>query len=424
MPFRLALQIALRHLGSRRRQTLLATLGIVVGGAIFALMVAITIGQQRFLEERLVDTSPHLRITSNLTDPVTTQNLIREREKDALIELRMNVAPTTRRELKPYTELVAKVEALKLDVTAVAPYVTVQGVFRKGTRYEMVTVRGIVPEREKKIARLAENIVEGRLEDIGRMPDGAAIGTGLARKLGIGIGDNFSLVTPSGAIQNLRVAAIYESGVANLDDKQGCIDLGLAQTLRRMSRNSVTGMSVQVDDLARVDEVKRMVESATGYEAETWEESNAQILAFQARQRITSQLLVIFVFITAAFGISNTLVAIVLQKKSEIAVMKSFGVSRRDVTRVFILEGAMIGLAGGLLAALAGYGLAMLFSGLDLVPKGNERAFVRFDRFPVSLSPGIFLLTFVLSIVMAIVASALPARRAARYGPAQVLRGN
>jgi lipoprotein-releasing system permease protein len=424
MPFRLALQIALRHLGSRKRQTLLATLGVVVGGAIFALMLAITIGQQEFLEERLIDVSPHLTVTSDRTEPVTSQNLVGELEKNAVVELHVNVPPSSRRELKPFSELVARVENLKPDVTAVAPYVTLQGVFRHGMRYETVTVRGIIPEREKKIARLAENIREGKLEDVARTQDGAAIGSGLAKKLGVGIGDNFSFVTPSGTIQNLRVAAIFQSGVASIDDRQGYIDLELAQSLRGMPRNSVTGLSVQTADIDRVGEIKRIVQTTTGYKTETWQESNAQILEFQARQRITSQILVIFVFITAAFGISNTLAAIVLQKKADIAAMKSFGISRRDVMLTFILEGAVIGILGGILAAVAGYGLARLFAGLDLVPKGNERAYVRFDHFPVALDYGIFLFTFALSVVMAVVASALPARRAARFLPVRIMREN
>lgn len=423
MPFNLALQIALRHLGARKRQTLLAMLGIVVGGGIFALMLAITIGQQGFLEERLIDISPHILVTPDRLEQPTTRNLIAEYEKNALIELRVNVPPTARKELKPYTELVARVEQIRPDVVAVAPYVLVQGVFRKGTRYETVTVRGVDPEREKNIARLAESIVEGKLADLGRIPDGAAIGSGIAKRLEIGIGDNFSLVTPSGAIQSLRVAAIFESGVGSVDDKRGYINLAMAQSLRNMPRNSVTGLSVQVAELDRVAEVKRMVQNATGYETETWQETNAQILEFQERQRLTSQILVVFVFITAAFGITNTLVAIVLQKKPDIAIMKSFGISRGDVTRVFILEGIMIGLIGGLLGALAGYGLAHLFSTLNLVPQNNDRAYIRFDRFPVSLDYGIYLFTFALSLVMSIAASFFPARRAAKVAPVRVLRG-
>src|SRR5690606_1514352 len=126
---------------------------------------------------------------------------------------------------------------------------------------------------------------------------------------------------------------------------------------------------------------------------------------------------------TAAFGIANTMVAIVLQKKQDIAVMKSFGVSRGGVVKIFMLERIIIGAVGGLLAVGAGYGLARLFGNLDLVPSGNDTAYIRFDRFPVALDPAIFLLTLGLSMVMAVVASILPARRAARVIPVRIIRG-
>ncbi|MDB5035645.1 MAG: hypothetical protein JWQ98_2886 [Chlorobi bacterium] len=420
MTFRLALQIALRHLRSRRRQTILATLGIVIGGGIFALMVAITEGQSGFLRDKIIDISPHIILTSDRLKPVVSQNLLDHEQ--GFVELRRNVPPSTRKEVKPYTEVQAKVEKSTFDVIAVAPYVLLQGVFRNGTRYQTVTVRGVDPEREKNIGKLARDIRQGRLSALSELPNGAVIGSGLAAKLNVRIGDDISFVTPTGAIQPLKIAAIYESGVANADDRQGYINLSLGQTLRDLPRNSVTGLSIELRDIAGAARVKEIVERLTGYKAETWEETNAQILEFQGRQGITSRILVVFVFVTAAFGISNTLVAIVLQKKQDIAVMKSFGVSRGGVVAIFLLEGMIIGCIGGLLAALLGYGLARLFGSLNLVPKTSS-SYVRFDRFPVSLDFGIYLFTFGFSVLMAMIASILPARRAAKFAPVRVIRG-
>lgn len=421
MSFSLALQIALRHLRSRRRQTLLATLGIMIGGGIFALMVAITTGQTLFLREKLIDISPHLLLTSERLNPITARNLLQH--KGTVVELRTNTPPTQRREIKPYTELLVKVERASPEVTAVAPYVLVQGVFRRGTRFQTVTVRGIEPEREKDIARLAATVQVGSLQALARMPNGVTIGSGLARKLLVGLGDDFNFITPSGAIHSLKVVGIFTSGVAGFDDRRGYINLSLAQNLRGMQRNAVTGLSIQVRDIDRAAEVKQSVQRATGYEAETWEESNTQILEFQGRQRDTSRLLVIFVFITAAFGIANTMVAIVLQKKQDIAVMKSFGVSRGGMVKIFMLEGLVIGIIGGVLAAGMGYGLAALFGSLNLFPANNDTAYLRFDKFPVSLNPAIFILTFGLSVLMATAASILPARRAAKFIPVKIIRG-
>ncbi len=422
VPFRLALTIAVRHLLARRRQTILAVLGVVVGGAIFALMVALTVGQGRFLREKLIDTSPHIVVRSQRLNPIVARSLL-PIGKGGALELITNVPPTARSEVKPYTGILARLEKLSTDVAAVAPLVLLQGVYRNGARYQTVSVRGVVPGRERNIARLARSIRQGSLDALERTPSGTVIGRGLARKLGVDIGGRISFITPAGTVEQIVVVAIFESGVASFDDARGYINLSLAQSIRGMQRNAVSGLSIQVVDLDRVDAIRDRVQRITGYVAETWEESNGQVLALQARQQSTTQLLVIFVFVTAAFGIANTIAAIVLQKKPDIAIMKTFGVSRSGLASIFLLEGAMIGLVGGLLAAVGGYWLASLFGALDLFPRNSERASVRFDTFPVSLDLTIYAVTFGLSLVKAMLASLLPARRAARYAPVPIIRG-
>src|SRR5690606_3421427 len=136
------------------------------------------------------------------------------------------------------------------------------------------------------------------LQSLGRTPNGVVVGSGLARKLLVREGDDLQFVTPSGDIRALKVVAVFTSGVASFDDRRGYINLALAQSLRGMQGNAVDGLSVQVRELGRMGEVKDILQRVTGYRAETWEETNTQILEFQARQRITSRLLVIFVFIT------------------------------------------------------------------------------------------------------------------------------
>ncbi|HVZ38255.1 MAG TPA: ABC transporter permease [Candidatus Kapabacteria bacterium] len=432
---RLAMQIALRHLRARRRQTILATLGIVIGGGIFALMVAITAGEQDFLEERLIDVSPHITLTSDRLQPLTAQNLLREPSQspdseqpdaarhDAVIELRRNVPPQARKELKPYPELQSLVEHGLPDAVAVAPFVAMDGAIRNGTQSQMASVRGIDPVRERAIAHLAANVVAGRLEDLAQRPDGVVLGSGLARKLHTSVGGTCSMVTSSGTMQPLTVTGIFESRIASLDDHRAYINLATAQRLRGLSRTAASGLSVRVRDIDRVAEAGRMLQRLTGFRTETWRETNAQILASLERQGAAVRLLAILVFVTAAFGIANMLVRIVLEKKPDIAIMKSFGMPRGVIARTILFEGAIIGGAGGVLAAGVGYGVALLCSNIQLISIASDQADLRFDRFPVALDPAIFVMAFGLSMFMAIAASVLPARRAARFVPVQIIRG-
>jgi lipoprotein-releasing system permease protein len=421
MSFGLAFSIARRHLLARRRQSLLAMLGIVLGGAIFALMVALSAGQMEFLRAKLIDISPHIIVTSDRMQPAVSRNLLGK--SDAVTELVTSTPPSARKELRPYSELLGKAEKASPLIVAVAPYVVAHGVFRNGMRHETVSVRGIEPEREKYIGRLKENIRSGNLEALRGTPNGTAIGRGLARKLDVAPGDDITFITPRGAIEQLRVVAIFESGIASFDDRLGYINLAFAQSIEQRSRNAVTGLSVQVRDPDRIDEVVNALQMATGYRAESWEESNAQLLDFQQRQRLTTRILVAVVFVVAAFGISNTLIAIVLQKKLDIAIMKSIGISSRSIVLIFLIEGMIIGCVGGMLAAVLGYLLSDIVAQLDIFPADNPVGYLRFERVPVSLDLSIYLFTFVLSMLMATVASILPARRAAKFIPVQVIRG-
>lgn len=426
MSFGLALRIALRHLGGRRRQTILSTLGVAVGGAVFSLMVAVTQGQHLFLREKLVDITPHLIVTGERLKPITASYLLDDprtrRDDSSVVELTMNVPPTYRSDLRPYPAMMEQLEKRKDVIAAVAPYITVQGVARNGTRVETAVLRGVDPEREGRIGRVVRDMQRGSLVMLDKIGNGVILGDGLARKLNIDSGADFRFIVPSGAIQTLRVVGIVKSGVAAFDDQRGYIPLALAQNLRGMGRDAAGGLSIQVQDLEKVEAVKPLAEEVTGHRAETWEESNAQILGFQERQQTTARLLVVFVFLTAAFGIANTLVTVVLQKRTDIAVMKGFGMSRGGIAGVFLLEGAIIGIMGGVLAGALGYGMANYFGTLNLL-RGNERALLRFETFPVALDPIIFIGTAVLSIVMAMLAAVAPARRAARAVPVEIIRG-
>jgi len=404
----------------------LSTLGVAVGGAIFSLMVAVTQGQHLFLREKLVDITPHLVVTGERLKPITASDLLDDprsrRDDSAVVELTMNVPPTYRSDLRPYPALLAQLEKRSDIVEAVAPYITVQGVARNGTRVETAVLRGVEPEREVRIGRVARDIRRGSLGALDRVGNGVILGDGLARKLNVDSGADLRFIVPNGAMQTLRVVGIVRSGVAAFDDRRGYIPLVLAQNLRGMGRDVAGGLSVQVRDLEDVEAVKPIVEGIAEHRVETWEESNAQVLGFQERQQFTARLLVVFVFLTAAFGIANTLVTVVLQKRLDIAVMKGFGVSRRGIAAIFLLEGAIIGLAGGVLAGVLGYAMASYFGTLNLL-RGNEQALLRFESFPVSLDPAIFIGTALLSVVMAMVAALAPARRAARAVPVEIIRG-
>jgi len=417
----LAFAIAIRHLGARKRQSALATLGVAVGGGVFALMLAIANGQSDFLRERLIEFSPHITVRSLKVNPTVARSLVTP-SKGGVLELRTNVPPAERREVKPYDEVMARLEALAPDVTAVAPFVSLPAALRNARHSATVDVRGVVPSRERRIGRWVETIRDGSLDSMERMPSGIVIGRGLARTLNAGVGSTLAFVGPNGRVERVVVAAVFESAISTLDDGRVFVNMPFAQAIRGMQRNAATGISVETSDITRAYAIRDRVQDMTGFVAETWEETNAQRISFQARQNTTTEVLVMLVFATGAFGVANVLTAVVLQKRRDIAIMKSYGVSRVGLVSVFLIEGGIIGLVGGVLAAVSGYLGAMAFGSMNLFPQSSAGSYLRFEQFPVSLDPSIYLATIVVSALMSLAASAFPAGRAARCSPVDNIR--
>ena len=393
-------KIALAFLFDNKLQTLLIMVGIAVGSAVIVFITALITGLQANVIERTLGTQAHLKVQmpddANRVLPVP----------DGAVALVLESPRAQRlRSLSNWQALRDLLDG-QPQVLAVSPLATGPAIARRGLARASVALMGIDPERYQRIVPIARDLVAGRFTIEG---DQVAIGSELAKDLGLGVGDKLRLDGGQGRELVMRVAGIFELGVRELDSRYVYLDLRQAQILLDLP-GGVTQIDLTVEEIFAAEEIAERLARLTGMQAESWMATNGQLLNALSSQTMTTQMIRIFVGLSVAFGIASVLAVSVVQRTREIGILRAMGSPRRQVMRVFLLQGGLLGLAGSALGGLVGWALVMVF---NLMGPG---------LFFVQVPVGLVLSAMAVATLTGVLAAAAPARRAARYDPAVAIR--
>jgi lipoprotein-releasing system permease protein len=323
-------------------------------------------------------------------------------------------------------------------VIAAAPYITAQGLFTHGSAVRGALVRGILPEQEERVAEFAAHMRSGRLENLKSGEYGVVLGIELARSLGVTVGEKVVLVapqgqvTPAGIIPRLRqftVVGIFGVDHYEYDAGLALIALEDAQRLFRFG-DSVSGVRLKLKDLFESGTVARDLTRSLGPEvyASDWTMHHANFFrAVQIEKRMMF-IVIILIIAVAAFNIVSSLVMAVTDKQADIAILRTLGASPGTITRIFIIQGTLIGAVGTLLGLVGGVALAL---NVETVVPFIENLFgIKFlakdvyyiSDLPSELQMPDVVVTAVVAFVLSLLATIYPSWRAARVKPAEALR--
>ncbi|MEJ2116451.1 MAG: ABC transporter permease [Alphaproteobacteria bacterium] len=411
---KLAFSIALSHLLSRRRQTIVSFSGIALGVAFFLAVSALMRGSEADFIQRLVDNTPHITVYDEYREP-----RVQPAEKTypgALLELRSVTPRTEVRGIRQYKEKLAYVAAM--PGLRVAPVLSGQAIIGYAGRDIGVTLNGIQPDQMKQVSTLDEDFIEGSIEALNINPDGIIIGTGLADKFRVKVGQNLSVTSSQGVVRTMKIVGLFRTGNAQYDDGQTFVLLKRAQNLFNRS-NSANRMILQLDNPDNAPAVARRIESAFGYKTQSWQEESQDIMALVKVRNVIMYSVVSAILIVASFGIYNVISTVVMEKTRDIAILKSMGFHARDIRIIFLIEGAIVGAIG----SVAGIALGMsMMAGLGKVqiksPMLTEPTFLPIDWGWEQMAVGA-----AFAIVSALAAAYLPARKGGRVHPVDILRG-
>ena len=388
--------------------------GIGLGVAFFILTQAQTSGFERFYIQTILGTSGAIQVHDRFQDTLRT------------MEAGRGEAPSgfriAHRESRHYVEGVEEPASVAAalrefaNVTAVSEVVSGSARARTAVRGDSVWIYGIRLRDHMEVTDLAGQVVRGDLGYFQRTPQGVMLGTILARRLQLQVGDAFHLDTAEQS-RRYRVTAIYETGVREIDQSRVYLHMGEARSLLKRPFGA-SFLQVDLREPGRAVRDAARMESVVGHFAYSWQERERAWLEVFRALRVSSALTVSAIILISGLGMFNTLAMIVMEKNREIAILRSMGYRRGDIMRVFLWQGAMVLGSGVVLGWVLGAGLVTLVSRIPI----RIRGIFATDHFVVEWALSHYLWAAGIAAAVVFVATWLPARRAARLEPGDVIR--
>jgi lipoprotein-releasing system permease protein len=409
--------ISLRYLLAHARQTLVCIAGVLISVTMFIVMTSMMSGfTDKFIIET-VESSGHITIHD---EPRQSQTPILEMhypDKNAMLVLEGTKPRDVIEKIKNPTGLIAELERLP-GVVAAAPVVTDNVIATYGTKNATVAVYGVDPAKHLRVTTIGDDLTEGSFDRLDTTADGIILGSGLAAVLGARLDDNLTLASPTGGRTLAKVVGIFSTGVTPVDYTRAYMLQTSAQTLLD-KKNIVNEIVLRTTDYTQARELAAQIESLCGYKTESWQEANANFLKIFRIQTIITYIITGALMVVAAFGVLNILIMAVLERVNDIAILKSFGLSRNDITRIYMVQGVVIGVVGSAIGLVCG---KLLVETLRRIPIQME-GLVKAEGLLMSEHRSMYVSAFVASMVVVMIAAVYPARRAAGFDPVEVIRG-
>lgn len=406
--------IALRYTCVKRKNhfisfiSLTSVLGIALGVGVLIAVLSVMNGFNREIRAQMLNGTPHITVGKFGGPLLEWQSLVQR--------------------LRAYPQVIG-----------CAPFIYNQGMLSNLSTGQVhgVMIRGIDPKHIASVYSLAEHLVQGSLNKLTPGGFGIILGRTLASNLGLRVGDKVSLITPEASvtpagilprIKRFTVIGIFSIGDL-YDDKQVFIDLNDASKLFRM-QGAVSGIQVKVqDELAAPLIAARLYESLNGhYWVMDWTQDFGSFFKALKIQKTVMAFILLLIIAVAAFNLVSSLVMMVTDKRSDIAILRTLGASRRGIMGIFIVQGGIIGLIGTALGVLLGFFLALHVTGwVDKLQEAFNVELVAKDVYLVGFLPSEIHASDIISIIivailMCFMATLYPAWRAANIQPAEALR--
>ena len=398
--------VATRFMREGLMQTLLIVAGVALGVSVIVFMSALLSGLQSNLFTRTLNFQAQIVILP----PQERARPLRQAGREQLATL---VQPRAQRlrSVDQWQTVRGQVQRLP-GVTVVAAVVSGAGFVIRADADKAVSITGIEPASYLRLIALDDKLVAGKADP---GSSDILVGTDLARDLGVWTGDKLSLKTATGASVALTICGVFDFGNKGQNERSVYVALRTAQSLLDLP-GGATSLQVNVSDPFRAEAVARTITAQTGLKADSWITTNAQFFSAMSAQSLSNSIIRFFVGLTAGLGIASVLVVSVVQKSKEIGILRATGTTRAQILRLFLLQGALMGLLG----SVAGSGLGWLFL---IVWRGVAKNADGTPLFAIDFEPMLFVYAAAGATLVGTLAAVFPARRAAQLDPAVAIRG-
>ncbi len=426
--------IGFRYLWNTRKTrfvsviTVICVLGIAIGVAALIVVQSVMDGLQNRMKSTILGARTHITVeqeTDHFSDYMTVAEKIRK------IEGIKGVTPIVSREVIISSDSEMTGAVLNgVDFKTASSALLFPDQITKGS-LGCIEDPDTCPQIVKRLATKPMDLFkDGQKGDNKGKLKGIAIGKELANYFGLDVGDVLKIISPVGGgmgpagpvplVRTFRVGAIFFSGLYEYD-------LGYIYTTLENSQDffstegSVDSLGIRLEDVYKVEEAQELIKNSLGgkFHLTNWKEMNKQLFGALEMEKIVWFLILGFIVLIAAFNIISALIMMVMGKRDEIAIMRAMGFSSKSVMKIFMIDGFVIGLTGTILGMLAGYAGSAFLNGLKL---GVAKDVYYIDTIPADMSVSTFLIAGVGSMIITLIATIYPGRKAAALKPAEALR--
>jgi lipoprotein-releasing system permease protein len=400
------LHIAVRYLLAKRKQAFISvisaftTIGVMVGVMAVIIALAIMTGLQQELRDRILGSTPHVYVwkLGGIVDERAESNRLRQ---------------------LPH-------------VIGAAPAILGQGLVSASQETVPIQVKGIDPDLEPQVTDVKRAMLSGDLDGLRNGHAGLAgivLGKDLAAKLRVEVGDEVSLLTAQGTLspmgmmprpRRMRVVGTFSLGLLEADSTFGYVSIDTAKGL--FDKDQVDHIQLRLDDVIAAPRISEVIQEELGkdYLKQDWTEMNRSLFSALTLEKIAMSLAIGLIVGVAALNIVTSLVLLVIEKNRDIAILKTMGASAKSVTAIFVLQGLFIGLVGTAVGAVAGLVVCYVFDHYRLISMPMD--VYQVSHLPFKVLPLDFTLVVVAAVVVCLIATIYPSRRAAHLDPAEALR--
>jgi len=415
---RVILDITRTHLLSRIKQTSIAALGVTFGIGAFIILMGFMTGLNGLLDGLILNRTPHIHIYNEIKPSEIQPIDLSDRFQDAFNVVKSVKPKQMQARIHNALPLIAQ---LKQDsrVLGLTPQATAQVFYMAGSIELNGMVTGIDVMDEVQLFNFDDYIVEGSPQALIKSANGILLGSGIARKMSLSVGDKVQISTVGGGLFPLKIVGIFQSGLADVDNVQSYVNLKKVQQMLGAGSNYISDINVKLHDIALSVPMSEEISRQHKLTAVDINTANAQFETGSDIRNLITYAVSITLLIVAGFGIYNILNMLIYEKMNDIAILKAIGFSGADVQLIFISQALIIGLCGGLLGLVFGYGFSVL---IDNTPFETE-ALPTIKTFPVNFDSAYYIGGIIFALVSTFLAGYLPSRKARAIDPVDIIRG-
>lgn len=403
------IEIAKTHISKGFKNTLVASLGVALGVAIYLFMNSLDAGFSGFSRDTIFDSSAHVKI---FRGDELSQSLLEPTTEKVNVIVNPQITTLSKTLINP-EQLLHQVQQEPYITNAIAQ-IDYTLFYNRGKTQVKGSGVGVNMIEYAAMFNTSKKMVAGSVEDLQSNSNGIIIGSGIAEKLSLNLGDNISVSSSYGVTKVLRIVGIFEFGNRLIDDARSYVNINTAQQFLKEGPSYVNTIYANTLNPDKTDEYVRQLQTLTSYTVEDWKTTNADIVSQDTTRGTMMTSISLSILVLAGFIIYNILSSTISQKIDDIAILKATGFASKDVITIFIVEALIMGVIGTLVGLFMG---SILIFILSKVYMGGPVGY-----FPITYEGALYVQSFILGLLMTFFAGYIPSRKASHVDPVAIFR--